>query len=642
MTDSVRVLHVDDEPGFAEMAGEFLEREDDRIEVVTASDADEGCAVLNEDDVDCVVSDFDMPGRNGIEFLEDVRSRNPDLPFILFTGKGSEEVASEAISAGATDYLQKEAGTDQYTILANRVLNYVDTARAKSHRQRQLDAIEAAEEGISILDADGEFIYVNEAYADLYGYDSREMVGEHWEMLYPDEAVASVEDEILPQVREEGTWSGQTTGVRADGETFVEDHTLAVTDDDELVCTVRDITEHRERGQALAALHDAATDLEAADTEDEVYDILVDAAEDILDFDLVAVDIHEGDALVQAAWSLDRDTEGYWEVTPLDEDTFATRAYRRQETIVADDLREYEIAPADPEYRAALTTPLADIGTFQAVSRETGAFDATDRELAELLAGHAREALSRLESERRLRERTEELERQNERLEEFATIISHDLRAPLNVASGRLELAREGGDGEHLAAVAESLERMETLIEDTLTLAHEGQTVSDRERVAVADVARQCWERVGSEAATLDVVDEFAVRCDDDRLQRVFQNLFRNAIEHGSTVDRNAQRSEDAVEHAGEGVTVRVGALDDADGFYVADDGPGIPTEEREKVFERGYTNSEHGTGFGLPIVEEIADAHGWAVAVTDGRGGGTRFEITGVEFADAVESRQA
>jgi len=620
MSDSVRVLHVDDEPGFAEMAGEFLEREDDRIKAVTAVDASEACELLAEEDVDCVVSDFDMPGKTGIEFLEAVREDHPDLPFILFTGKGSEEVASDAISAGATDYLQKEAGTDQYTILANRVLNYVDTARANAHRQRQLDAIEAAEEGISILDADGEFMYVNEAYADLYGYEPAELVGEHWCRLYPEEAVERVEDEILPHVREEGVWSGQTRGVRADGETFAEDHTLALTENDELVCTVRDVTQDRERGQALAALHDAATELEAADTDGEVYEILVDAAERILDFDLVAVDVHEDDALVQRAWSLDADTEGYWEVTPLDEDTFATRAYRQQETIVVDDLREYEIAPADPEYRSALTTPIADIGTFQAVSREVDAFDATDRELAELLAGHGREALSRLESERRLRERTEELERQNKRLEEFATIVSHDLRAPLNVASGRLELAREGDDDD-LDTVADALSRMETLIEDTLTLAREGQAVGDRERVDVATVAERCWERVVDGPATLTVVDDFAVRGDRDRLQQVFENLARNAVEH-----------------AGEDVTVRVGVLDDGSGFYVEDDGPGIPVDEREAVFAHGYTTSADGTGFGLAIVEEIADAHGWTVAVADGNGG-ARFEFTGVELVERADA---
>jgi PAS domain S-box-containing protein len=629
MTDSIRVLHVDDEPSFAEMAGEFLEREDARLDVVTATSAAEGCALLDEQDIDCVVCDFDMPERNGIEFLEDVREEHPDLPFILFTGKGSEEVASEAISAGATDYLQKEGGTDQYTILANRVLNYVDTAKAKSQRKRQLDAIEAAKEGISILNDDGEFAYVNEAYADLYGYEPEAMIGEHWQLLYPEEEVPRVRDEILPAVETNGGWSGRTTGLRADGATFVEDHTLATTDDGELVCTVRDLTESKERGQALAALHDAATDLESADDEAAVYEILVDAAEGILDFDLVAVDVYQDEALVQRAMSLELDTEGYWEVTPIEDDTFATRAYKRQETIVVDDLREPEITPADPEYRSALTTPIADIGTFQAVSREENAFDETDRELTELLVGHAREALTRLETERRLRERTEELERQNQRLEEFATIVSHDLRAPLNVAEGRLELGRGDCDSEHLEDVGNALDRMDTLIEDTLTLAREGQMVTDRESVDVSDIVDRCWERVATPDAAVSVEDGFAVCSDPDRLQQVFENLFRNAVEHGSTRGQTEQDEADAAD----GVSVRVGEL--ADGFYVADDGPGVPEDQRDDVFERGYTTSDDGTGFGLAIVHEIASAHGWDVAVTDSEDGGARFEITGVERAD-------
>ncbi|WP_232701155.1 hybrid sensor histidine kinase/response regulator [Halobacterium wangiae] len=622
MDDSIRVLHVDDEPGFAEVAAEFLERQDDRIEVVTATAANEGMDRLAAGGVDCVVSDFDMPGTNGLEFLEDVRADDPDLPFILFTGKGSEAVASEAFSAGATDYLQKQAGTDQYTVLANRVLNYVETAQVETQRKRQLNAMEAAEEGISILNDDEQFVYVNEAYANLYGYEPAEIVGEHWSFVYPDEEVAIVREEVLPELYEEGNWHGKTTGLRADGTTFVEDHTLATTDRGSLVCTVRDATERKEHGRALAALHEAASDLEAAESEAAVYEVLVDAAEGILDFDLVAVDVVEDGALVQRAWTLDLDTEGYFERTPLDEDTFATRSHHRQETIVVDDLRENDITPADPEYRSALTVPIAEHGTFQAVSRDTAAFDEADRELTELLVGHAREALTRLERQRELRERTEALKRQNDRLEEFATIVSHDLRTPLNVAEGRLQLLREQTDSDHLDEIEDALDRMATLINDTLTLARQGQLVTERETVDVTDLVTQCWGLVATPEATLDVVDERSVRADGARLQQVFENLFRNAIEH-----------------AGESVTVRVGVLDDDRGFYVEDDGPGIPVEERESVFERGHTTSEEGTGFGLAIVAEIVDAHGWAVDLTESEVGGARFEISGV---DVQSSRAA
>jgi PAS domain S-box-containing protein len=250
----IDVLHVDDDPDFADLTATFLERADDRFVIETATGASEGLDRLADTAFDCIVSDYEMPGMDGIDFLEAVRESHPDLPFILYTGRGSEAVASDAVSAGVTDYLQKESGTGQYEVLANRILNYVDRYRARRERRRHLDAIETAQEGIGILDSDGRFRYVNQAYADLYGYDSEEMVGEHWELLYRDEDVDEIHEDILPEVAEEGYWHGTTTGLRADGSTFVEDHILSMTDRGELVCTVRDISDRRERKRRFEAV----------------------------------------------------------------------------------------------------------------------------------------------------------------------------------------------------------------------------------------------------------------------------------------------------------------------------------------------------------------------------------------------------
>lgn len=208
-----------------------------------------------------------------------------------------------------------------------------------------------------------------------------------------------------------------------------------------------------------------------------------------------------------------------------------------------------------------------------------------------------------------------ELERQNDRLEEFANVVSHDLRNPLNVAQGRLDLAQEEVDNDNLEAVDRALTRMSAIIEDTLTLARQGRTVTSLESVAIRSLVERCWTMVEASKATLTVVDDFHLLCDADRLQHVFENLFRNAIEHG-----------------GEDVTVRVGLLDQH-GFYVEDDGQGIPTDVRRRVFEPGYTSTTYGTGFGLSIVKRIAEAHGWEVNVTTSEEGGARFEFTDVEL---------
>lgn len=138
--EEIRVLHVDDEPDVAELARTYLERSEDRLEVESVTSTSEGLDRLAEADYDCVLSDYDMPGSDGLEFLETVRDEHGDLPFILFTGKGSEEIASDAIARGVTDYLQKGVGTDQYEILANRIENAVAQQRA-TQRAAELERI---------------------------------------------------------------------------------------------------------------------------------------------------------------------------------------------------------------------------------------------------------------------------------------------------------------------------------------------------------------------------------------------------------------------------------------------------------------------------------------------------------------------
>ncbi|SDR26130.1 bacterio-opsin activator domain-containing protein [Natronobacterium texcoconense] len=131
----ITVLVVDNEPGFAELACEMLERERDAIDAEPATSADEALDRLEaagEPPIDCIVSDYEMPRMTGLDLLERVRTENPDLPFILFTGRGSEAVASEAIDAGVTHYLQKKTGGEQYTVLANEVVNAVEQYRTET------------------------------------------------------------------------------------------------------------------------------------------------------------------------------------------------------------------------------------------------------------------------------------------------------------------------------------------------------------------------------------------------------------------------------------------------------------------------------------------------------------------------------
>jgi signal transduction histidine kinase len=253
-----------------------------------------------------------------------------------------------------------------------------------------------------------------------------------------------------------------------------------------------------------------------------------------------------------------------------------------------------------------VTTQQREDGRVVSVTYDARATPITDR------YGIARGHVIALRDVTEREARQQALETQNQRLEEFTGIVSHDLRNPLQVIDGKVELARRTGDLSHLDDASDAVARMETMLEELLHLAREGQTIDEKAEVDLAAVCEAAWNAVGTETATLTVETDETVVADEMRLRQVFENLFRNAIEHG-----------------GEDVTVTVGAIDA--GFYVADDGPGIPADERTDVFGLGVTTDTDGTGFGLAIVERIVEAHGWTIDYVDSEDGGARFEVTDI-----------
>jgi PAS domain S-box-containing protein len=612
----VHVLHVDEDSSFVEAAAALLEREDDRVAVETATDASEGLDRIADGAFDCVVSDYEMPGRNGIEFLDAVREDHPDLPFILYTGKGSEAVASDAISAGVTDYLQKQGGTSQYAVLANRVTNAVEQYRS----QRELEASQQRlslfidQSPLGVIEWDEKFRLrsMNDAAEAILGYRESDLRGESWEAIVPEEERDAVDAVVTDLLENRGGHYSRNENVRKDGERVTcEWHNRAVTDGDEVVAIFsqfQDITERMRRRRAVEELHSTTRSVMRAETADAVADIVVGALRDILDMSISGVFLYEEevDALMPAAWTerseeicdgvptFERGGSLAWEVfetgdRQVHDDVSTVPGRYNEETVV----------------RGEIVLPLGDHGVVLVGSTDAGAFDETDVSLARTLAAHATAALDRVEHE-------QVLKRQNDRLEEFASIVSHDLRNPLNVAEGRLELAREDRDSEHLRAVAEAHERMAALIDDLLTLAR-GDAATDIQPVHLGEMVPQCWQTIDAAGATLAVEAAGTVRADRGQLKQLLENLLQNAVEHG-----------------GDDVAVTVGSTEG--GFYVADDGPGVPEEERERVFDPGVSTDDRGTGFGLTIVTRVAEAHGWTVSVTESDAGGARFEVAGVD----------
>ncbi|MFB6211929.1 MAG: PAS domain S-box protein [Halobacteriales archaeon] len=1004
-TSTVRILHVDDEPDFADTAAALLEREDERFSVTTAQSVEDGLDRIADEEFDCIVSDYDMPGQDGIAFLEAVRETYPDLPFILFTGKGSEEVASNAISAGVTDYLQKETGSDHYTLLANRINNAVEKYQTQTALERSEDRyrmlmerapipiliysedaelIDVNEAAVDFFNADDdgdilgkeayEFTHaendtevrdridrmltegepaapsqqkivaldgeikhaivvsapiryngaqaiqtiayditervererqlkherdrfeslfetlpeptvlfsgedridatvsrVNEAFREVFGFEESAIRDEHLnDLIVPDDKLSealeidrrNVHGGIEPQEvrrqtadgtlrdflllttnitepRDDGIAEGfaiyaditeqkqaqrtaerertrfkqlfetlpEPTAIVSGGEGLTikqvnpafeavfgydeaaiqgedlntlivppeyEDEAANLDDialeggvlrqeverqtadgsrrnflmfatgefeigpeeDAEGFVIYADITDRKEREEILKTLHDIATDMTTLQDPTAIGERAVEAAELVFDFDNCAMFLAEDDRLPIVAIS-DAYSVGDIDSLPIEE-TAAGETYRTGESMIIEDTATEPIADPIGPYRSAISIPIGEHGVFQVVSETVNAFDESDLELAELLVAHVEQALDRIERENEFREtnrrleavldtvsaailmkdpdgrymlmnregrewagipedaeitefttdtlfpeelaaeihsedqhiletgetleieeempletgtkplltikspvydesgdpygicsvstdiseqkqREEELIRQNERLEEFTSIVSHDLRNPLAILDSSLELAEQTGNAEDFDRCRRAIDRMDTLIEDLLTLARQGETVGELETVELAEQATKAWQNVATETAMLDTEADIEIQAAPDRLQQLLENLFHNAIEHG-----------------GDDVTVTVGRV--GDGFYIEDDGRGIPAEDRERVFESGYSTAADGTGFGLAIVKEIVEAHGWSIEATESDEGGARFELHEVKTVSRAD----
>lgn len=269
-TDSgLTVLHVEDDQSFADLTATYIEREDSEISVETELKAQAGLDRLSED-IDCIVSDYDMPGMNGIEFLEAVREEYTDLPFILFTGKGSEEIASEAISAGVTDYLQKQAGTEQYAILCNRIKNvaewYHRGQRLRQTKRRFEKVFEQSNDGILILDPhESEIRRVNARACKLLGYDRDELLSLTPADIHPHEVHRF--RQFVDEIYNDGTgWTEELSCLTKDGTELpahISASTITIDDNQCLLALIRSLdgqTESHPDAELIRTLLDHSTD----------------------------------------------------------------------------------------------------------------------------------------------------------------------------------------------------------------------------------------------------------------------------------------------------------------------------------------------------------------------------------------------
>lgn len=476
-----------------------------------------------------------------------------------------------------------------------------DDATHRENNKRKSDwyrtLVEEVNDLATVVDTDGTITHVSPAITRILGYDPGELVGhEGFEFVHPEdrERNADALEAVLSNPSE-----SETVEVRfrhADGSWRWIEATMRNRVDDDIIDGVllssRDITERKEYEREARELA-------------EEYEALLNSVEDAI----FLMNVEEDGNGVRFEFerlspSYERQTgitteevQGQTPQAVFGEEQGAELAANYHRCVKTGEPISYQEELRVSEGARFWQTKLAPVVSDGEITR---------------LVGVTRNVTERVERERQLRQ-------QNERLGEFASVISHDLRSPLNVAQGRAALLAEQGESEHLDPLLQALDRMEAIVEDTLMLARQGDTISETESVSLTNLVGKCWATVDTDDATIEIVDEMTFQADPGRLRHVFENLFRNAVEHG-----------------GSDVTVRVGCHNEL-GIYVEDNGPGIPVEKRDEVFEPGHSSAQGGTGFGLTIVKRIVEAHGWELSVADGTEGGARFEFEMSEQGEFV-----
>lgn len=526
-----------------------------------------------------------------------------------------------------------ESDLEAAELLLSHAETALDRIRFDEVLQRERDRfralIEHSSDLVTVLDRDGTIKYQSPSLEHLLGYDPEEAVGDDvYEYIHPEDR-----DRVRERFERviEDTHAGISVEYRvrhADGGwRVVESNGSDYLDDpavEGFVVNSRDVTERKERLRILEELPAAAGDLRAAETMEEVAEITIATAGDVLELPITGMWLYDDAETVLRPAAYTPESEALFGDHPTftpEGGSLSWEAFETGEARIYDDVpAEEEVHNPETAVRSEMIFPLGRYGVINVGTTERETFSDVDVYFAHILAATAESALERLDHERTLRRQQRELERQNERLDTFASLVSHDLRNPLSVAKGYAELLEEAESVDEVvefgAEIGSALDRMETLVQDVLALARDGRTIGNTEPVDLSGVAESAWRSLETGDADLVTPADGTFLADEDRLMRLLENLVRNAIEHADA-DR-----------------VRIGTIQtdgEVSGFFVEDDGPGIPEADRERVFETEFTTATDGTGFGLSIVQQIADAHGWSVAVTEGSTGGARFEVTGV-----------
>jgi PAS domain S-box-containing protein len=707
----IRVLCVDDEPYILDITKAFLEQSVD-LRVEMTQSGYRAMELLREHVFDAVVSDYDMPEIDGIEFLKLVRHEIPDIPFLLFTGKGREEVVIEALNNGADFYIQKGGDVKaQFVELEHKirqavkkrhaeyalsvserherflvniikhstqafVVSYPDGGlglpnqafcqltgytemqlkdmnwttdltppewRELDHRifqelevsgvpqryereitrsdgsrvpvevlvhviknpqgelqyfysfindiserrqaertvKRTFGAMETSIDGMAIINANGECVYVNHAQARIYGYESpSDLIGKHWLIFYDANEGKKFLDEIIPTAKANGSWFGQVLGRRRDGCRFPQEVSLTYLDDGGLIGVTRDISDKERDKEALKR------------SQEELKSI----------FDNVLIGIYrtspEG-RIMMANPALARMLD-YGSIEDMLANTDANSIYvdGGRDRILSTIEQQGFCMGMETAWRRRDGSSIYIRDSARAVRDDCGRtvyYEGTVEDITE-------------------RRRAEEaLKRANDKLTLLNSITRHDILNQLVVVQGYTDLLKTKDMKRQFTEYVVRIEKSLGTIKRQVEFTRDYQSMGVRE--PTWQNLHSVFKRasVGLDLNGLDVFtdgDNWEVFA-DPMFEKVFFNLLDNSLRHGGQVTRLSLETEERNGHLS---------------LIYSDDGNGIPKEDKQKIFEMGF--GKH-TGLGLFLVKAILEITQCSIDEVGGDNDGARFVIT-------------
>ena len=525
----------------------------------------------------------------------------------------TEEIRPQAWGRETTVTVRKA----ERSSVADRIVDWFRRMTAVSGPADTVGMFDRAPEAMIVLDDDGFIRRANERAGSLLGPMAAPIVDEPFETFvdhgefgarWREYCRGSIDRGTVALTRSRGAPVTVEFAARLDIEPGR--HLLIL----------RDVTGRIRSERALEVLHRTLRQLAQTDTKADICEHLVEAAETGFGYQYIGLWIRsDSPALLRPIACSEPLTElGVDESTTFGpQDALVWRCYAEGQLRITDGtVSNASVASPDAAIGGELLVPIGNHGILYVATSDGSMFEWTDVRVLQVLAGAIEPMLETLERECQLVERTRALRNRNERLDDVASVLSHDLRNPLNVAIGRVELLEhtEGVSEADIEPLRSALERMEAIISEVLSKAREGASAVTPTPVDLEEIVRSAWTTCDLSEMDLTIDGRLGtIEADPTHLRTLFENLFRNADEHGETAGM-----------------IAVGRLP-AGGFYVADDGGGIPSSKRDRIFEYGYTTAPAGTGIGLSVVESIVEDHGWDIEVGESAAGGARFEITGV-----------